>query len=231
MSSAYDSAVIDTAMIEDSRLLALPRGIRFVHIEAIVRSKLMGSDGLVSAAALLRLTDEPNPQAAAAQLVAAGVWELASSGWQIIDFEKSQMSAARVKEKREAAKARYDTWQRSHAPKRVANATANGPARPALPARAGGGQVGGGVAAGQGAAAATFEGLDQRSSGTADTVDCTNYSGHHSHHRLFSEGWRCDICDRRRLAANIRVAEPTYKSRLLRAWERSYGQLYGRVST
>jgi hypothetical protein len=226
MSSAYDSALVDTAMIEDPRLLALPRGVRLLHIEAMVRSKLMGSDGLIPQAALTRLTDEPNAQAGAALLVSAGVWEPAGDGWQITDFERSQMSAARVQEKREAAKARYDRWQQAHSPKRVANATANGPARPAPPAREGGGQVSGGMAAGQGAAAAALEVIELHS--VTDTVECSDYSGHQSHHRHFSEGWRCDLCDRRRLAATIRAANPTYRPRLIRAWESSYGPTYGR---
>jgi hypothetical protein len=44
MSSSYDSALVDTATIEDARLLSLERGIRLLHLEAMVWSKLHRSD-------------------------------------------------------------------------------------------------------------------------------------------------------------------------------------------
>jgi hypothetical protein len=39
VSSSYDSALVDVAMIEDPRLLTLPRGVRLFHLEALVWSK------------------------------------------------------------------------------------------------------------------------------------------------------------------------------------------------
>lgn len=141
MSSSYDSAVIDTAMIEDHRLLSLPRGVRLLNLEAMVWCKAHLTDGFVPSGALRRMTDEPDEEHACQLLVDAGLWERVDKGWQIVGFTDSQMSAERVREKREAARDRYDKWQRNT--KRVANATANDPARPAPPARKGGGQVGG----------------------------------------------------------------------------------------
>ena len=119
MSSSYDSALVDTATIEDPRLLALPRGVRLLHLEALVWSKLRRTDGLIPRGALPRMTDEPDPEGSAASLADAGVWASAGDGWQILTYAESQMSAERVRQKREAAQARYDRWQEAHAPQRV----------------------------------------------------------------------------------------------------------------
>lgn len=149
MSSSYDSALIDTAMIDDPRLLRLPRSIRLFHLEALVWSKLHRSDGFVPTGAVGRMTDEPDPQFAAGELVRVELWHVAPDGWQIVRFTDTQMSAARVEAKRAAAKERYDRW--SSATKRVGNAMGNGPGNgsarpPAPPARQGRGQKGGGNA-------------------------------------------------------------------------------------
>jgi hypothetical protein len=141
MSSSYDAALVDVAMIEDHRLLTLPRGVRLLHLEALVWSKAHLTDGYIPAAALNRLTDEPDAHLAAKQLARVGMWDMTDAGWRIRDFLDTQMSAERVRAKRQAARERYDRWQTS--PKRVTNTAANGPARPAPPARKGGGQVSG----------------------------------------------------------------------------------------
>jgi hypothetical protein len=143
VTSSYDSALVDVAMIEDPKMLTLARGIRFLHLEALVWCKAHLTDGFIPAAALNRLTDEPDPQEAAKELVKVGLWNLTAEGWTIIGFTDTQMSAQRVREKRQASRERYDKWQQSQSPKRVSNAAANDPARPAPPARKGGGQVGG----------------------------------------------------------------------------------------
>jgi hypothetical protein len=228
VSSSLDSALVDTATIEDPRLVVLPRGIRLLAIEALVWSKLHRTDGFLPATAILRMTDEPDPWGAAARLTEAGVWEGRGDSWQIVGFTETQMSAARVREKQAAAKVRYDRWQQAHmGARRVANGVTNDSARPAPPARKGGGQVGGDEAAAVVGAAVALE-VDNR---PAEPLACQDYRRHQSHHRLFSEGWRCDLCDRRRLAASIREASPAYKPRLLRAWQSSYGHLYGKRAT
>ena len=148
MTSSYDSALVDVAMIEDPRLLKLPRGVRLLHLEALVWCKAHLTDGFIPAGALHRLTDEPDADKAARELVKVNLWSLTAEGWTIVGFTDTQMSAQRVREKRQASRERYDKWQQSHSPKRVSNAAANDPARPAPPARKGGGQVGGGNGAG-----------------------------------------------------------------------------------
>lgn len=186
MSSSYDSAMVDTALIEDGRLLRLTRGIRLVHLEAIVWSKARLEDGAIATGALRRLTDEDNPVHAAAELVRVGLWAVTEDGWQIVDFTEHQMSAERVKAKKDAAKERYDRWQANGA-KRVANATANDPARPpARPARKGRWQKGGkpdGAAAPDGAAPPSTRCIDcatdlndLRGYGTEDAPLCFDCS-------------------------------------------------------
>jgi hypothetical protein len=143
MTSSYDSALVDVAMIEDPRLLKLSRGIRLLHLEALVWSKAHLTDGFIPAGAINRLTDEPDASKAARELVAVGLWNMTAEGWTIVGFTDTQMSAQRVRDKRRAARERYDRYQHSVTTKRVNNAATNDPARPAPPARKGGGQVGG----------------------------------------------------------------------------------------
>ena len=140
MSSSYDSAVVDTAMIEDARLLILPRGVRLLYFEALVWAKLRRTDGLIPRAALPRMTDEPDSADAADRLVQVGPWEAVPGGWQIVNFTLTQMSAVRVEAQQRAAAERYDRWRSEHPDhprgKRngvangKSNANGNGPARP-----------------------------------------------------------------------------------------------------
>ena len=147
MSSSYDSALVDTAMIDDPRLMHLSRGVRLFAIEALVWAKLHKTDGLLPSGALLRrITDEPDADAAAALLAKAGLWEPAPGGWQIVGFTATQMDAARVQKYRDAARNRYDRWRNGDAKRRLETPPANGsalprpaPPRPAREAGAGGG--------------------------------------------------------------------------------------------
>jgi hypothetical protein len=91
---------------DDPVLLRLPRSVRLVHVEALVWCNRQGTDGAIPRHALRRLTDEPDDQAAAAALVEAGVWAVADDGWQIVDFTGTQITAARVREIRDATATR-----------------------------------------------------------------------------------------------------------------------------
>jgi hypothetical protein len=228
VSSSFDSALVDTAAIEDPRLVVLPRGVRLLAVEALVWSKLHRTDGFLPRAAVLRMTDEPAPWQAADKLAEAGVWEGTDDGWSIVGFTDSQMSAERVRAKQEDARKRYDTWQESHRGKRVGNGVTNDSARPAPPAFKGKGQVGGGVAAGLEAAAAAFEG---ETTDSAETIACHDFTGHQSYHRLSGKEWGCSLCQRRDLAQIVRDApsEPM-RHRYRKIFDKAYGELYGRVS-
>ena len=114
MSSSYDSAVVDTAMIEDTRMLGLPRGVRLLHIEALVWCKLRRTDGLIPRGALPRMTDEPDAADAAARLVRAGLWESDEAGWRIVDYADTQMSRAQVERKVQLARKARDRYEDRH---------------------------------------------------------------------------------------------------------------------
>ena len=93
---------------EDPVLLELPRGIRLLYVEALVYSNAHGTDGKLPRHVLSRVTDEPDPVAAAEQLVAAGVWDATDAGWSIA-FD-DQLPAKEVRERREATALRTKRW-------------------------------------------------------------------------------------------------------------------------
>ena len=113
------------------------------------------------------------------------------------------MSAARVREKRDNARKRYDQWQASHSPKRVdkrvTNGAANDSARPAPPARKGRGQVGGMADSGEPAAP------------------------------VGQPRMRDELAERRTLARAIRECpDDLLRQRYRRTFDREWGRLYGR---
>jgi hypothetical protein len=75
--------VTDTAF-DDPRLVALGRSARLLHFEALAYSNRHVTGGLISTAALARLTDDPDPETSAKLLVAVGLWEAAEDGHRII---------------------------------------------------------------------------------------------------------------------------------------------------
>lgn len=109
--SSYDAAIIDVTIIEDHRLLTLPRGTRLLHLEGYVWSRAHRTDGEIPRALLGRIAfDEPDPQAAAAQLVDAGLWAVTDAGWRIVDFLDTQWSRDTVRRKRANNRKRYEEW-------------------------------------------------------------------------------------------------------------------------
>ncbi|MBA3687906.1 MAG: hypothetical protein H0W81_03585 [Chloroflexi bacterium] len=108
--SSYDAAIIDTAMIDHPDLLELPRGVSYLHVEALVWSRLHHTDGEIPRHMPRHFSDEPDVEAAVAALVAAGRWEITPTGWRIVDFLDSQMSAERVAEKRALSRQRWDRF-------------------------------------------------------------------------------------------------------------------------
>ena len=127
--SSYDAAIIDGTILEDPDLLALPRGTRLLHIEGYVWSRAQRTDGEIPRHLLARIAfDEPDPQAAAAQLVDAGLWAVTDGGWRIVDFLDTQWSRATVERKRAQNRRRYEEWvakQDEKEGKRVGKRVAN----------------------------------------------------------------------------------------------------------
>jgi hypothetical protein len=85
-------------------ILALPRTVRLLHIEALVWCNRHLTDGRIPRHALPRLTDEPEPYDAAKRLVEVGLWWETEHGWQI-DWT-DQETAETVRNRREQTTAR-----------------------------------------------------------------------------------------------------------------------------
>lgn len=146
MSSSYDSAVVDTAMIEDPRLLNLPRGIRLLFLEMLVWAKLRRTDGHVPLGAIPRLTDEPEPLDAAGRLEKVGLLRTDEEigGYWIVDFTRTQMDRATVERKVRNAKEARERYEERHPARRRRDASdvsgdssgdVSGDATASLPAR------------------------------------------------------------------------------------------------
>ena len=112
--SSYDAALVSTAMIEHPDLLELPRGVRYLYVEALIWSRLHHTDGAIPRHMPRHFSDEPDPDAAAAALVEAGRWAATTSGWTIVGFEDTQMTAERVAKRRADARARWDKFVAVH---------------------------------------------------------------------------------------------------------------------
>ena len=208
MTSSYDAAVVDTALIEDERLLRLPRGIRLLYLEALVWCKAHRSDGRIPPTALRRMTDEPDERAAAGQLVEAGLWRMEADCWVISDYCRHQMTRDRVERKEARAREARDRYEegrpgRSHhrgdtSPAISPDASASHPAF--LPAKAKEGKDGEAPARLRGPAVAPI-----------------------------LEETRDPLAQRRELARAIREAQnPDLAQRYRSTFEREYGHLYGR---
>jgi hypothetical protein len=91
--SKLDSVLISLRMLEDPRLIELPRDVRYMHIEALAWAGEHKTDGAISRAALRRLTDQGDAALAAASLVSAGLWRSTDAGWEIVGYLDSQISA------------------------------------------------------------------------------------------------------------------------------------------
>src|ERR671910_3796500 len=116
MSSSYDAAMVDTAMIEDPRLLCLPRGSRLLYLEMLVWAKLRRTDGHVPLGALSRLTDEPDPIAAATKLAYQELLRTDQEigGFWIVDFAASQWTAEQVQRRIESQREARERYEERH---------------------------------------------------------------------------------------------------------------------
>jgi hypothetical protein len=110
-----DRALIGHDELGDPRLLALGRGTRLLHLEAITWAALHKTDGALPRAALPRITDEPDPAAGAAALVGAGVWAVTDAGWRILTWDQlSAADAERIRETSRRRQERYTERRRRH---------------------------------------------------------------------------------------------------------------------
>ena len=108
-------AKLGDTFIDDPDLLALPRGVRLLHVEAIVWCCKHLTDGQIRGHVLPRLTDEPDPLGAAAQLVAAGFWRTSGEGWEVVGFLDDQPSRQQVEQRHEDSRLRQERSRRHRA--------------------------------------------------------------------------------------------------------------------
>jgi hypothetical protein len=87
---------IGAEFLTDPKLLSVPRGARLLHVEALVWCNEHGTDGAIPTHMLARISDEPDPEAAAGALVYVGLWKTSETGWTIVEFLGTQPSAADV---------------------------------------------------------------------------------------------------------------------------------------
>jgi hypothetical protein len=226
----------DTAL-DEPFLLDLPRGTVLLHIEALAYSNRYAVDGVIHRAALRKLTTEPDPEAAAAALVSAGLWAPTKEGWQLIWLLNDQPSSQEIQASREQARHRQERKRRhskgDHSicdPKRChvlvtrdnPRDGATPPTRPSptLPDRERGGRKDGDAAGLLEPAAAVQE----------ETIVCHDFTGHQNYHRLSGKGWDCGLCSRRDLAKIVREApSESMRFRYRKIFDKAYGELYGRV--
>jgi hypothetical protein len=68
---------------ENPAMRRLSRDARYLRVEALVWCNRFGTDGNVEADDLRWITDSPDPEKAAAELVEAGLWTETGTGWQV----------------------------------------------------------------------------------------------------------------------------------------------------
>lgn len=99
-------------------VMGLSRSARLLDVEGRVWSNKALTDGAIPPAALRRMTDSDNVGSDLQELVEAGLWEVAESGYQIVDWTENQEPADKVRARREAGRerqARYRDRQERHA--------------------------------------------------------------------------------------------------------------------
>jgi hypothetical protein len=94
-------------------ILSVPRGVRFLHVEALLWSNVHNRDGNIPHYVLGRITDEPEPHKAAELLVNAGIWKETAEGWLVVDSLEDQPTAE-DEEKKHALWRMQKRRQRQH---------------------------------------------------------------------------------------------------------------------
>lgn len=102
---------LDDGVYDHPKLLALPRGTRWVWVAGLAYSSRYRQDGLLPAGALRHLEGTVRDAGA---LVAAGLWLPEGRGWRIHDYSDYQpvngeLSRKRSEAGRKGAQARWQT--------------------------------------------------------------------------------------------------------------------------
>jgi hypothetical protein len=95
------------------QLLQVSRSARLLHIEAMVWSNRLLTDGRIPSAALRRMTDAEDLAELVEELASAGIWEATDDGQWELDW-KDQESAAEVKGRRDYRQETQKRYRERH---------------------------------------------------------------------------------------------------------------------
>ncbi|MCF6467359.1 hypothetical protein FAF44_02880 [Nonomuraea sp. MG754425] len=96
-----------------------------LYVSALCWCNANLTDGVIGARELMYVSDVSSPRRYADELVNAGLWSKTNDGWQIHDYLEYQHSAIKVREGREAKKARQERWLESQRQTREAQQDAS----------------------------------------------------------------------------------------------------------
>jgi hypothetical protein len=95
---------LDDRFHQDPRLLRLRRGHRLTYVEGLTYCAQQLTDGFIADYMLRKITDEPEPEAAAQALVDGGLWERTTdgrdAGWRVVAYLETQTSREDVEKAR-----------------------------------------------------------------------------------------------------------------------------------
>ena len=92
---------LDDNAPDDPRFMAVSRSARLLHVEALAWSNRHSAGGIIPAATLSRLTDDPDPRAAAGELAEAGIWAMTGDGWRVVWLLDDQPTPEEIDRQRE----------------------------------------------------------------------------------------------------------------------------------
>ncbi|WP_188197270.1 hypothetical protein [Nonomuraea sp. SYSU D8015] len=96
-----------------------------LYVSALCWCNANLTDGVIGTRELMYVSDVSSPRRYADELVNAGLWSKTNDGWQIHDYLEYQPSAIKVREGREAKKARQERWLASQKEAREAQRDAS----------------------------------------------------------------------------------------------------------
>jgi hypothetical protein len=96
-----------------------------LYVSALCWCNANLTDGVIGTRELMYVSDVSSPRRYADELVDAGLWSKTNDSWQIHDYLEYQPSAIKVREGREAKKARQERWLASQKEAREAQRDAS----------------------------------------------------------------------------------------------------------
>jgi len=103
---------LDDTFADDPLLDSAGDAAAWLHVAGLCYSNRNLTDGFIPEDRMRRLTGGPDPAAAAAQLVALGLWQLEAGGYRIVHHLEHQPTAEDVRRERKLKSARQARWRR-----------------------------------------------------------------------------------------------------------------------